>query len=630
MDTGRSSHSPKKQRSHNFSSDWELSEFSSEDSTDLDDLVQGNLYSREALNKQAVHPTSPRLTDKDLILNLSEDVTKEQVNHLLRKESSQQEPSNTSTVRKLDVTLRRLIKQTNLLIWIAHGLYRNSISRSSSLKENKMMEPSERLRLCSMLTFFCEHYSLEEKGSSQEDANVSKSSVLEESRATVLRKINFKVQELLYKLRTNTLAEDDYIHIFVALLRAFFQDTRLVLFIRPMKFSASQKSGKVFPVSRAWAEVYLTSEKRYVAVDPVTRTVDKCDSIVGPLKCSNFYCLAFYQDGSAFDVTAKYAKDFLSLSKKRQVLNNWWRQNVSLLRTNNEGFLEKEKKELDQIKKGILLQAIPSTLSGLKNHPLYVLQRHIPRDQLLFPFDSRPIGFFKGEPVYARHQLKACKRRLQWLKEGRQVKDGEQPVRVAFRRKRYTRSFETADDPSQEYKTVPGEVELFGEWQTISFQRPVASAGTVPLNRFGNVELFQPSMLPIGCVHIDLPRAEELAKRLGKVVYLDRLTCRQVPTVLDVFYGRALTGFQFRKENTIPVINGIVVCKEDAIFLMEAWYQLECHRIDKVCRERKRSTLALWSRLARRLLFRHQLRHRLKAQAEIDIVSKSKRETSKE
>jgi hypothetical protein len=76
-------------------------------------------------------------------------------------------------------------------------------------------------------------------------------------------------------------------------------------------------------------------------------------------------------------------------------------------------------------------------------------------------------------------------------------------------------------------------------------------------------------MLPIGCVHIDLPRAEELAKRLGKVVYLDRLTCRQVPTVLDVFYGRALTGFQFRKENTIPVINGIVVCKEDAIFLME-------------------------------------------------------------
>jgi hypothetical protein len=81
------------------------------------------------------------------------------------------------------------------------------------LKENKMMEPSERLRLCSMLTFFCEHYSLEEKGSSQEDANVSKSSVLEESRATVLRKINFKVQELLYKLRTNTLAEDDYIHV---------------------------------------------------------------------------------------------------------------------------------------------------------------------------------------------------------------------------------------------------------------------------------------------------------------------------------------------------------------------------------------------------------------------------------
>ena len=46
------------------------------------------------------------------------------------------------------------------------------------------------------------------------------------------------------------------------------------------------------------------------------------------------------------------------------------------------------------------------------------------------------------------------------------------------------------------------DLDLFGYWQTKMFEPPFAENGRIPRNEFGNVELFQPCMLPIGCVHI--------------------------------------------------------------------------------------------------------------------------------
>lgn len=45
-------------------------------------------------------------------------------------------------------------------------------------------------------------------------------------------------------------------------------------------------------------------------------------------------------------------------------------------------------------------------------------------------------------------------------------------------------------------------LEVFGEWQVEDYEPPVASGGKVPRNEYGNVDLFKPTMLPIGCVHI--------------------------------------------------------------------------------------------------------------------------------
>ena len=46
-------------------------------------------------------------------------------------------------------------------------------------------------------------------------------------------------------------------------------------------------------------------------------------------------------------------------------------------------------------------------------------------------------------------------------------------------------------------------LEVFGRWQTAEYVPPRAVGGKVPRNDYGNVELFKPSMLPGGTVHLN-------------------------------------------------------------------------------------------------------------------------------
>ena len=45
-------------------------------------------------------------------------------------------------------------------------------------------------------------------------------------------------------------------------------------------------------------------------------------------------------------------------------------------------------------------------------------------------------------------------------------------------------------------------LELYGEWQVEDYIPPPAVDGKVPRNEYGNVELFKPTMLPKGTVHL--------------------------------------------------------------------------------------------------------------------------------
>ncbi|VDL99006.1 unnamed protein product [Schistocephalus solidus] len=131
----------------------------------------------------------------------------------------------------------------------------------------------------------------------------------------------------------------------------------------------------------------------------------------------------------------------------------------------------------------------------------------------------------------------------------------------------------------------PPMVELYGPWQVEDYIPPVAENGVVPRNEHGNVELFKPSMLPLGCVHICLSGIQHIAKRLE----------------IDVV--PAMVGWSFHAGGWAhPEYNGFVVCKESVPALLDAWRADNMNRAKAAAADCTERALANWRRLTRQLL----------------------------
>lgn len=87
--------------------------------------------------------------------------------------------------------------------------------------------------------------------------------------------------------------------------------------------------------------------------------------------------------------------------------------------------------------------------------------------------------------------------------------------------------------------------ELFGEWQVEPYAPPSLIDGKIPRNNFGNVDLFTPAMLPVGCLHEIRPNAAKVAKSIG------------------IDYAEACIGFSFHGGRAAPDISGIVIRSVD-------------------------------------------------------------------
>jgi xeroderma pigmentosum group C-complementing protein len=68
-----------------------------------------------------------------------------------------------------------------------------------------------------------------------------------------------------------------------------------------------------------------------------------------------------------------------------------------------------------------------------KPKPSYVLERHLLRDQVISQ-DAHELGKFRGEPVYSRSQVLQLKAAENWIRHGRVVREGEQPLKYVKQR----------------------------------------------------------------------------------------------------------------------------------------------------------------------------------------------------
>ena len=177
------------------------------------------------------------------------------------------------------------------------------------------------------------------------------------------------------------------------------------------------------------------------------------------------------------------------------------------------------------------MEGMPTTIGGFKDHPLYVLARHLKQTETIHPPppETPEVGKFRGEPVYPRSSVVSLKSAETWMRtEGRIIIAGSQPLKTIKARPNTVnrvRELEVLKDELRDAGHSAENVEvmqgLYARSQTelyipppIVDVRPLSSLadysriadtviqGKIPKNNFGNIDLYVPTMLPKGAVHV--------------------------------------------------------------------------------------------------------------------------------
>ncbi|KAI0269961.1 hypothetical protein BC834DRAFT_579661 [Gloeopeniophorella convolvens] len=352
-----------------------------------------------------------------------------------------------------------------------------------------------------------------------------------------------------------------------------------------------------------WTEVFSRPDGRWLPVDPIRAIVNKrkafdpTPAAGTPMRQTLVdnrmsYVVAVEEDGYVRDVTPRYAKQYSAKVAKAQSggrgQRQWW--SLVLSTVTRPYKLHRDDIEDDELAVHQFTEGMPTTLAGFKDHPLYALERHLHRDQVIAP-DASELGKFRGEPVYPRRQVLELKAAENWIRRGRVVRAGEQPMKhvkqraatISRRRELEVRAGGGGDDDA----TMQG---LYAEHQTEPYVPPPVVDGKVPKNDFGNIDLYTPSMLPAGAAHIPHKGVAKVARQLG------------------FNFAEAVTSFEFRKGRAFPVLTGIVVAAENEDAIVEAYWETEHAAAQKEQAKRRQVVLKRWTKLVQGLRIRQRMR----------------------
>lgn len=276
----------------------------------------------------------------------------------------------------------------------------------------------------------------------------------------------------------------------------------------PVRASTPKKKMNESPFPIYWVEVLDEAIQKWMPVDPlVTESMNKPRLFEPPLsdRQNNMsYVIAFEEAGTARDVTKRYAKAPNAKTRRIRVESThhgerWWGK---VMQAYDRGW----KSDLDQIEDVELAacenrEPMPKSIQDFKDHPVYALERHLRRNEVLASTQDigsvaagkdpdRP-GQKKLESVFRRKDVKIARSSDAWYRLGRDVKMGVQPVKTVTARRR-------PDDDGEE----AADTNLYTEDQTELYEAPPIVDGRVPRNSFGNLDIYVPSMIPKGGIHL--------------------------------------------------------------------------------------------------------------------------------
>jgi xeroderma pigmentosum group C-complementing protein len=302
------------------------------------------------------------------------------------------------------------------------------------------------------------------------------------------------------------------------------------------------------------------------------------------------YVIAFEDDTSARDVTRRYASQYNAKTRKVRVESTkggekWWRQTIK--------FFDRPLPETrDEIEDNEMVareaqEGMPKSVADFKGHPIFALERHLKRNEVIYPLrEAGKISAGAGakvEPVYRRKDVHVVRSADQWYRKGRDVKEGEQPLKWA-NTQRSKRSTPIGEDEVSEDGTG-----LYAEFQTDVYVPPPAVDGKIPRNAYGNLDVYVPSMIPAGAILLQHPIAARAAKALG------------------VDYADAVTGFDFKRRQGTAVVNGIVAGEEYREGLVEVIRGMEQEQAEAEQEKRTKMALQMWRRFMTALRIRNKI-----------------------
>lgn len=294
-----------------------------------------------------------------------------------------------------------------------------------------------------------------------------------------------------------------------------------------------------------------------------------------------FYVVAYEVDQYIKDVTPRYAKSYAGRTLKMRIQNRrkddpeWFDEAIQpWMRPFSLG---REMKEDEELARSQESEPMPTVLEGFKNHPRYVLERHLKREEVLLP-KTKQLGLFRGEPVFPRSAVVGVKSSENWMREGRTIKDGEQPLKNVKQRA-VTINKRRAQEMAMQDGQEPLMQGLYSRQQTELVIPPPIKDGKIPKNSYGNIDLFAPHMLPQGAVHLPHRNIRKVARDLG------------------IDHAEAITGFEFHKRRAVPTVTGIVVAKEQEEMLLEAYYAQETAAVEKEMIKKRERALKKWKKL---------------------------------
>jgi xeroderma pigmentosum group C-complementing protein len=357
-----------------------------------------------------------------------------------------------------------------------------------------------------------------------------------------------------------------------------------------------------------WAEVLSPVSNKFIPVDPIVlSTIASTDDLLQSFeprgkKAENAkqvicYTIGYAADGTAKDVTVRYLKKHQLPGKtkgtrmpvekipiynrkgkvRRYEEYDWFRTLMSVYdkpeskRTKADDLEDatdlkpfKANKDTREIEK--------ESLQWYKQSAEYVLEQHLRREEALIPGAESVRTFTAGKgdkvkeyPVYLREDVATCKTVESWHKEGRAIREGEQPMKhVPMRAVTIIRKREMEDALRETGEKL--QQGLYAIDQTDWIIPPPLVDGVIPKNAYGNMDVYVPTMVPKGAIHLPLKGSAKLCKRL------------------QIDFAEACTGFEFGKQRAVPVLTGVVVAKENEGIVRDAW------RVEQAEQKRKEDT----------------------------------------